>query len=104
MVKIIKSKQGWHQNKDKSIKNKNAKEHRISEKIKYKMQKSKNTKEVNIMKRESRIRNVSWKPRKQNNMCGKMERQENTQKDKRIQFEQMTKHTIWNVKKEKDNI
>ena len=30
LVKITKSKQSWHQNKDKSIKNKNAKEYRIS--------------------------------------------------------------------------
>ena len=30
-----------------------------------------------------------------------MERQGNIQKDKRIQIEQMTKYTIWNVKKRK---
>ena len=101
MAKITKSKQSWNKKKDKNIKIKNAKEYRISEKIKCKKEKSESVKKVNIIKRKSRIKNVSWKQRKQNSKCWKIEKQENIQKDKRIQFEEMAKHTIWNVKKRK---
>ena len=60
-------------------------------------------KKVNIIWSEGRIRIVSWKQKKQNNKCGKIERQKTYKKTKEYKLNrwQSTLYEMW--KKEKGN-
>ena len=58
-------------------------------------------KKVNIIWSEGRIRIVSWKQKKQNNKCGKIERQKTYKKTKEYKLNrwQSTLYEMWKKRK-----